>query len=121
MQTLLAFVHLGIALILIFFVLLQDSKGGAAGVFGGGGGGGSNTLFGATGAANFLVKATRWIAILFAATCIGLTYMTSQRSSVLDQYFPPAATESPVESAPATPGQDVSPEGETAPGADSQN
>ena len=121
MQTLLAFVHIGIALVLIFFVLLQDSKGGAAGVFGGGGGGGSNTLFGATGAANFLVKATRWVAILFAATCIGLTYMTSKRSSVLDQYVPPAATDSAIDSAPGVPGQDVSPEGETAPDAATEN
>ena len=58
----------------------------------GGGGGGSNTVFGTGGAANFLVKATRWIAILFAISCLALTYLsTSSNSSVTDDFIPEAA------------------------------
>ncbi|MCC7405194.1 MAG: preprotein translocase subunit SecG [Bdellovibrionales bacterium] len=118
MLTFVTIIHLFIALVLIVFVLLQDSKGGgAAGVFGGGGG--SNTLFGATGGADFLTKVTRYTAIGFAITSLLLAYWTSKpQTSLMDDYVPPAATESapaaapteaapaetaPVNSAPATP------------------
>lgn len=90
--------HLIVALFLIVFVLLQDSKGGAMGMLGGGG---SNTLLGSTGASSFLVKATRWLAIIFAVSCVFLTYKTSQKSkSILDSYTPAAAA--PQQTAPAT-------------------
>lgn len=90
--TLITVIHLTIALLLIFFVLLQDSKGGAMGVFGGGGD--SNTLFG-TGATSFLVKVTRWTAIAFAGTCIGLAYLSTNSggSSVIDEFVPAAASD----------------------------
>ena len=92
MLTFITVIHLFIALVLIVFVLLQDSKGGgAAGVFGGGS---SNTLFGSTGGADFLTKMTRFIAISFAVTCLVLAYMTSQQDeSLMDDYVPPAATD----------------------------
>jgi preprotein translocase subunit SecG len=99
-------VHFIVAALLITFVLVQDSKGG--GVFGMGSSS-SNQVFSATGAANFLVKATRALAILFAVTCISLTYLTSKKSdSVVDDYLPATAPAgspaAPVEgvSAPAT-------------------
>lgn len=94
-------VHFFVAALLITFVLIQDSKGG--GVFGMGSSGGGNQVFSATGAANFLVKATRVLAIIFATTCITLTYLTSKRStSVVDDFLPAAAA--PVApAAPATP------------------
>ena len=79
MLTFIAIAHLVIAVVLITLILLQDSKGGAMGVLGGGGG--SNTVFGSTGAANFLTKATRAVAVLFAITCFALAYMTAQKSS----------------------------------------
>ncbi len=88
--------HIVVAIMLIVLVLLQDSKGGAMGMLGGGGGG--NTVFGSTGATSFLVTATRWIAIAFAATSITLAYMTSQKNeSVLDK-FAPGAGGAPIES-----------------------
>ena len=95
-------VHLLTALVLIGFVLLQDPKGGGAmGVFGGGSG--SNSLFGSTGAGNFLTAVTKGSAILFAITCIGLTYLISHSgSSVLDKAgvaAPPAQT-APTEASP---------------------
>lgn len=99
MLTLVAVFHILFALALVLFVLLQDPKGGAAGVFGGGGSG-STSLFGATGADNFLTTTTKWLAILFAVTCLLLTYLTSHRStSVMDEFAPPAAVD------PVTPGQ----------------
>lgn len=110
MTTLISVVHLLAAFILIFLVLIQDSKGAMGGMMGGGG---SNTLFGATGATSFIVKLTRAMAIVFAATCIILTVLSSHRSgSVVDSYVPEAQTpaaQTPAETpatpaAPATPG-----------------
>lgn len=117
--TFLTWVHVAVALVLIFFVLLQDPKGGGAmGVFGGGAG--SNSLLGSTGAGNFFTQVTKGAAILFAVLCIGLTYLISHPTkSVLDGVAPatapseaPAApasapadsatpTDKPAESAPA--------------------
>jgi preprotein translocase subunit SecG len=93
-------VHFIVAVLLILLVLIQDSKGG--GVFGMGSTG-SNQVFSATGAANFLVKATRFLAIMFAVTCLSLTYITAKKKSgsLVDDYVPPAAPAAPA--APATP------------------
>lgn len=93
-------IHLLVALLLIVLVLLQDSKGG--GVFGMGSSGG-NQVFSATGAANFLVKATRTLAIMFAITCLTLTYMTAKRDSgsVVDDFVPAAAPAKPADPAAA--------------------
>lgn len=83
MLTFIAVVHVLIALVLIVLVLLQDSKGGAMG--GLGGGAGSSSVFGSTGAAPFLVKATRVTAFLFAINCVILSCTSTKREgSVLD-------------------------------------
>ena len=66
-----------VAFCLIVLVLLQDPKGNGA-IFGGGG---SQSLFGATGATSFIVKATRVTAILFAICVIGINYMLMSQSS----------------------------------------
>lgn len=86
MLTALTILHLFIALILIVFVLLQDSKGDASGLMGGGGGGGNRSVFGAAGASSFLAKATRFLAAMFAVSCIALAYITTSDtdSSVID-------------------------------------
>ncbi len=98
MLTLLAYIHILIGLGLVLFVLLQDPKGGAMGVFSGGSS--ANSFFGASGASNFLTTTTKWLAIMFAASCLGLTYMTAKRgNSVMDTYTP-----APGASVPAVPG-----------------
>lgn len=78
-------------------VLLQDSKGDASGLLGGGG----QSVFGATGASSFIVKATRTVAALFALGCIALAYLTSNQansSGVFDRVqTPPPAINQPVE------------------------
>lgn len=90
MLTLLACVHVLIGLALILFVLLQDPKGGAMGVFSGGSS--ANTFFGSSGASNFLTTTTKWLATLFAISCLVLTYYTAKRGgSVMDNYTPPPA------------------------------
>ncbi len=94
MMTLLAIVHVLIAFSLILFVLLQDPKGGAMGVFSGGSS--SNTFFGSSGASNFLTTVTKWLAVLFATSCLTLTYLTAKKGgSVMDTYVPPPATSAP--------------------------
>jgi preprotein translocase subunit SecG len=100
MLTLLAFVHVFIGLTLILFVLLQDSKGGAMGVFSGGSS--ANSFFGSSGASNFLTTTTKWLAVLFAASCLTLTYLTAKRGgSVMDSYVPTAPpVTAPVNTAP---------------------
>ncbi|MGE3975354.1 MAG: preprotein translocase subunit SecG [Bdellovibrionales bacterium] len=101
MLTLVATLHVIIALLLIVFVLMQDSKGGAAGgMFAGGG---SHSILGATGATNLLVKVTRVLAIGFAISCVALTVMTIRQSkSVLEGVaLPAAAPVGPISGTPA--------------------
>lgn len=85
MLSFIAVIHVIIAILLVAFVLFQDSKGGG-GLFGGGT---SSSILGATGGASLLVKITRWIAVLFAGTCIALTVMTSRpKKSVVEDHLP---------------------------------
>ena len=86
---------------MIAFILLQDPKGGGAlGMLGGGGG--SKSLFGSSGANQFLVSVTKWTAIIFALTSIALASLSSQSDkSIMDEYIP---AEQPIETpAPASP------------------
>lgn len=103
--------HILVAVCIVVVVLLQDAKGGAMGIMGGGGG--SQNLFGATGASNFLVKATRWLGIVFAITCI--YFASKQDKSVTDDLLSaPAVTAPAGETAPSMPAGD-------APASDSTN
>jgi preprotein translocase subunit SecG len=93
--------HIIVAITLVVLILLQDSKGG--GVLGVGGGG-ANSLLGATGAQTLFAKMTRWVAVLFAVTCLYLTYSTSQSAkSVIDGTVIPSATSSATPSESAVP------------------
>jgi preprotein translocase subunit SecG len=103
MVSILAFVHVVLSLFLVALVLIQDPKGGGAGgLFGGGGG--SNSLFGATGAPSFLARLTRWVAVVFAGSCIAMTiFIKPDSSSVLDQVENIPAATAPMESGQETP------------------
>ena len=61
------------ALSIIVLVLLQQGKGADMGSAFGGGSAGS--LFGATGAANFLSRSTKWAAVVFFVTTASLAYV----------------------------------------------
>ncbi len=98
--------HILITIALCGLVLIQDSKGGGAlGI----GGSGSNSLLGATGAQSLAANMTKWVAFLFAASCISLTYfLAHQNKSVVDQLgaaaisAPAANPASPSAGAPDT-------------------
>jgi preprotein translocase subunit SecG len=105
METLFTVVHVIVALVLIGLVLIQDSKGGALGI----GGGGSNTVLGAGGAQTLAAKATRWVAMIFAITSIGLSVMTAQKTKSVVETMgtvavpatAPSTTPTPAETTPA--------------------
>jgi len=93
-------VHVLACLFLIVVVLLQTGKGADMGaVFGGG----SQTLFGSSGAGNFLTKLTTGIAILFMFTSLVLTYGRSRSAADnLLQRLPDTPAAAPADEA-ATP------------------
>ena len=74
--TLLLVVQIIASLTIISLVLLQQGKGADMGSAFGSGSAGS--LFGATGAANFLSRATKWAAVVFFISTIGLAYVSNR-------------------------------------------
>ena len=75
--TLLIVLHVLIALAIIGLVLLQHGKGADMGS--GFGGGASGSLFGATGAANFLSRMTAVLAAIFFVLSLALAYTATRR------------------------------------------
>jgi preprotein translocase subunit SecG len=80
-------VHVLVALAIIGLVLLQHGKGADMGS--GFGGGASSSLFGATGSANFLSRATAVLATIFFILSLALAYIATNRprdsGSVVDR------------------------------------
>ena len=76
--TLVLIIHVIAALGIIGLVLLQHGKGADVGAAFGSGASGS--LFGATGSANFLSRATAVLAAVFFVTSLGLAYLASHRT-----------------------------------------
>jgi len=80
-------VHVLVAMAIIGLVLLQHGKGADMGS--GFGGGASGSLFGATGSANFLSRATAVLAAVFFASSLGLAYLATTKpreaGSVVDR------------------------------------
>jgi preprotein translocase subunit SecG len=70
-------VHVLVALAIIGLVLLQHGKGADMGS--GFGGGASSSLFGATGSANFLSRATAVFATIFFLLSLALAYLATNR------------------------------------------
>ena len=73
------------AVLMVGVILLQQGKGAELGAaFGRGAQGG---LFGAAGAANFLTRTTKWLAVLFfgAALTLSLFVSDSSREGVLEE------------------------------------
>ncbi len=78
MYTFLIIIFVLICLSLVVVILLQAGKGkGLAGSIGGGAG--SSSIFGSRGAADFLGKATSWMAAMYMviAILIGMVYKTT--------------------------------------------
>ncbi|MFH1502491.1 MAG: preprotein translocase subunit SecG [Candidatus Eisenbacteria bacterium] len=91
-------IHILVSAALILVVLLQSGKGGGlAGAFGGGGGVGA--VFGGQTAADFLTKATRYLAIGFMLTSLTLALVSRGRI--------PGMVEGSLERRAATPAAEV--------------
>lgn len=99
LHTIILTVHILAGLGVIALVLLQHGKGADMGAAFGSGASGS--LFGATGSANFMSRATGVLAAIFFCTSLGLSYIATARprasGSVMDA--------APVQPAPAAPVQ----------------
>jgi preprotein translocase subunit SecG len=99
-------VHILVGLAVIGLVLLQHGKGADMGAAFGSGASGS--LFGATGSANFLSRATAVLATVFFITSLTLAYLAGKRpeaapSSVIDTVKTETAVPVPAQSAPEAP------------------
>ena len=75
--TIVVVAHVLVAFVIIGLVLLQHGKGADMGS--GFGGGSSGSLFGATGSANFLSRATAVLATVFFLTSLGLAYLATNK------------------------------------------
>ena len=89
--TILLIVQIIASFSIIVLVLLQQGKGADMGSAFGSGSAGS--LFGATGAANFLSRATKWAAVVFFVTTIGLAYVSNlgirkQDTGIMESFQP---------------------------------
>ncbi|HWA36836.1 MAG TPA: preprotein translocase subunit SecG [Burkholderiales bacterium] len=98
-------VHVLVALAIIGLVLLQHGKGADMGS--GFGGGASSSLFGATGSANFLSRATAALATVFFILSLVLAYLATTQprdsGSVVDRVRPKPAAEKQADKPAAAP------------------
>jgi len=95
--------HILTSLVLIVVVLVQHGQGDMGAIFGGS----SQTVFGGSGAGNFLTKFTSGLAILFMCTSLLLATKVGQggsRSSVMSDVPPAASTTQNTAPSPAKPG-----------------
>ncbi|MGH7829106.1 MAG: preprotein translocase subunit SecG [Candidatus Binatia bacterium] len=118
MFTLITIMHVLVCIGLILVVLLQTGKGADVGaVFGGS----SATIFGSSGAGNFLTRLTTGMAIVFMITSVLLGYFSGKRptASVFDTERPraeqPARREAVPAPAPQAPGTPAAPQPRTEP------
>ena len=78
METIIVVVHLVVAVIIVGLVLLQQGKGADAGASFGAGA--SQTVFGASGSGNFLVRATTVAAVIFFVTSLSLSLVAKNQT-----------------------------------------
>ena len=123
METLVLVLHVAAALGIVGLVLLQHGKGADVGAAFGSGASGS--VFGSTGSANFLSRATAVLAALFFLTSMGLTYFSAGNKEVkgVMEKGQPAKTEKSLPgqippTAPAVPGPAAVPAAPKGPAAD---
>ena len=115
MYTFLSILYVLVCLFLILVVLLQPGRGGVGGAFGGGG---SQTVFGGSGAGNFLTRLTSVSAALFMILSATLAYMSSSSDKSLDRASEAArakAASKVVADAGVGPGLSPPPPAESAP------
>ncbi len=106
MEVALLVVHVLVSLALIGFILIQHGKGADAGASFGGGG--AQTVFGSAGSATFLTRTTKWLAVVYFSTSLGLAYLArveaeGDNSALVSETPAPAAATGDVPAAPAAP------------------
>src|SRR5215813_11253283 len=85
MVILVTILHVIVCLFLILVVLLQAGKGGGMGLAFGNSG--AQTMFGGSGAGNFLTRLTAGTAVAFMITSLTLAYFASAKQGAwLDEY-----------------------------------
>jgi len=85
MVTLITILHVFVCVFLILVVLLQAGKGGGMGLAFGSSG--AQTVFGGSGAGNFLTRLTAGTAVAFMLTSLTLAYFASAKQGAwLDEY-----------------------------------
>jgi preprotein translocase subunit SecG len=99
LHTILMTIHIIAGISVIGLVLLQHGKGADMGAAFGSGASGS--LFGATGSANFLSRATAVLAAVFFITSLGLSYIATSRPKVSGSVMDSV----PSQTAPAAPAE----------------
>ena len=98
------FIHIIICVCLVVFILMQASKGkGLAGAFGGGGGVASSML-GTRGTANFLSRATTYLATAFFVISLILSLLSSVGRSSRSVVQDAIQVEGPASNLPFVPG-----------------
>ena len=92
-------IHVIVSIGLILVVLLQTGKGAEVGaVFGGS----SATIFGSSGAGNFLTRLTTGMAIVFMMTSLTLGYFAGKKptATIFDSRTPVTVPSAPIQPAP---------------------
>jgi preprotein translocase subunit SecG len=113
MHTVVLVFHVLAAAAIVVLVLLQHGKGADMGAAFGSGSAGS--LFGSSGAANFLSRSTGVLAAVFFASSLGLTYFSaspSKSGGVTQSIKVDSKPAAPAPSAPAPSGGPASKSGE---------
>jgi preprotein translocase subunit SecG len=119
METLVLVLHVLAALTIVGLVLLQHGKGADVGAAFGSGSAGS--VFGASGSANFLSRATAIAALVFFLTSLGLTYFSANKSEHKGVMATQPATQEkslPAQIPTTAPVGQASPAGQAVPAAD---
>jgi preprotein translocase subunit SecG len=114
METLVLVIHVLAAIAICGLVLLQHGKGADAGAAFGSGASGS--VFGATGSANFLSRATAIAAVIFFLTSLGLTYFSGTKSESRGVMATPPAQDDKSLPAQIPPTAPTAPAAKSAPG-----
>jgi preprotein translocase subunit SecG len=108
LESIVLILHVVVAVGICALVLLQHGKGADMGAAFGSGSSGS--LFGAAGSANFLSRSTAVLAAVFFLSSLGLTYLSSTRStpvgvekSIMDKHVPASDVPAAPSGAPDAP------------------
>lgn len=112
METVIVVVHVIVAIAIVGLVLLQQGKGADAGASFGSGS--SQTVFGASGGGNFLVRATTIAATIFFVTSLSLAIFAKNNAGLASPGGIPIINEDLLQEIPVAPVSDV-PQLEAAP------